>query len=224
MYTQELNDLLSILDIHNDISIVFTSDVNTAFRRLALALHPDKAGDEKTAAFQKLRSAYERLKEYLEKIPGGSDAEDVVDTDEEVFFKDNFDMFNFPYENQGSFTVKIEDYLANTWQDSLSSLLGEAKVSINPYGTECDRLWKVKHEGIEVTVHIYNNPKNKKGSKLMIQGSRQSMICTYVFDELPKIYKLVCDNKPKKMEGNQKTRKNPAKHVVNVNNVNSNQP
>ena len=56
MYTQELNDLLSILDIHNDISIVSTSDVNIAFIRLALVLHPDKAGDEKTAAFQIVES------------------------------------------------------------------------------------------------------------------------------------------------------------------------
>ena len=38
-------------------------------------------------------------------MPGDSD--DVVDTDEEVFFTDNFDIFNFPYEDQGSFTVNI---------------------------------------------------------------------------------------------------------------------
>ena len=34
----------------------------------------------------------------------------------------------------------------------------------------------------------------------MIQGCRQSLICSYVFDELPKIYKMVCNNKPVKME------------------------
>ena len=31
----------------------------------------------------------------------------------------------------------------------------------------------------------------------MIQGCRQSVLCSYVFDELPLIYKLVCDNIPK---------------------------
>ena len=77
MNSQELNDLLSILEILKDISNVTTGEVNAAFRRLALALHPDKAGDEKTAAFQKLRSAYERVKEYLEKKPDGP--KDVVD-------------------------------------------------------------------------------------------------------------------------------------------------
>ena len=213
MNSQELNDLLSILEIHKDISNVTTGEVNAAFRRLALALHPDKAGDEKTAAFQKLRSAYERVKEYLEKKPDGP--KDVVDSDEEVFFKDNFDMFNFPYENQGSFTVKIEDYLANTWQASLSSLLGEATVNINSYGTECDRFWKVIFEEIEVTVHIYNNPKNKKGSKLMIQGSRQSILCAYVFNELPKIYKIVSANKPTFVQTNTKLRKKTVKSTVN---------
>ena len=84
-------------------------------------------------------------------------------------------------------------------------------MSINPYGTECDRLWKVKHEGIEVTVHIYNNPKNKKGSKLMIQGSRQSILCSYVFNELPKIYKLVTANKPTFLQSNIIMKNKPVK-------------
>ena len=33
----------------------------------------------------------------------------------------------------------------------------------------------------------------------MLQGCKQSVLCSYVFDELPKIYKLVCSNKPKKL-------------------------
>ena len=52
----------------------------------------------------------------------------------------------------------------------------------------------MKYGSIDITIHIYNNPKNKKGSKLMLQGSSQTLLCSYVFDELPKIYKVVCES------------------------------
>ena len=100
----------------------------------------------------------------------------------------------------GSFTVRIEEYLADTWQEFIAVMLGQPKVKINDQGTECDRHWKVQYEGIDITLHIYNKPKNKKGSKLMLQGSRQSVLCAYVFEELPKIYKLVCANKPVRLQ------------------------
>ena len=82
---------------------------------------------------------------------------------------------------------------------------------INDQGTECDRHWKVNYAEIVLTLHIYNNPKNKKGSKLMLQGSLQSALCSYVFEELPKVYKLVCLNKPKEMESNIKQGMKPVK-------------
>ena len=43
----------------------------------------------------------------------------------------------------------------------------------------------------EITLHIYNKPKTKKSSKLLIQGGSQSLICLFVFSELPRIYKDV---------------------------------
>ena len=48
----------------------------------------------------------------------------------------------------------------------------------------------------------------------MLQGSRQSLICSFVFQELPKIYKLVFAKKPKTIEGNLKTKKTPSKPTV----------
>ena len=39
--------------------------------------------------------------------------------DDEKFFEDNFEKFNFPFENKGSFTFVIKDYLANTWQECM---------------------------------------------------------------------------------------------------------
>ena len=50
---------------------------------------------------------------------------------------------------------------------------------------------------IEITLHFYNHnkPKDKKQSKMLVQGSVQSAICDFVFGELPNIYKMVCSRK-----------------------------
>ena len=50
---------------------------------------------------------------------------------------------------------------------------------------------------IEITLHFYNHnkPKDKKQSKMLVQGSVQSAICDFVFGELPNIYEMVCSRK-----------------------------
>ena len=53
---------------------------------------------------------------------GGVDVHEN-DNDDERLFKDNFEKFNFPYANKGSFTIGIEDSLADTWQNCMESLL-----------------------------------------------------------------------------------------------------
>ena len=218
MNYQELSELLSVLGISDDIQNVTTRDINVAFRKQAPKVHPDKASEEekeeKTEAFKKLRAAYDQLKKYLLEKPA-DELVIVENSDEDVFFADNFDQFNFPFENKGSFTVSIEDYLADTWQEFITKLLGEPKVVINPWGTECDRIWKINYTGIDITMHMYNKPKNKNGSKLMLQGSHQSILCSYVFEELPNIYKLVCANKPRRLESRSgPPRKSNSKPVV----------
>ena len=89
----------------------------------------------------------------------------------------------------------------------MEQILGEPIIVTNSRGTECDRHWKISYgaeDKSEISIHIYNKPKNKKGSKLMIQGSPQSMICSYVFGQLPETYKLVCQNNPKNWMTNPK--------------------
>ena len=195
----EIENSLKTLGISTNIEKVTLREVNNAFRKLAIKLHPDKAGDSNTAVFQEVRHAHEVVTKYLRDNDTLKDREGDND-DEEIFFRDNFHRFNFPFENKGSFTVQIEDSLANTWQQQLEILLGEPKIVRNSHGTECDRSWKIFYSGIYVTIHIYNNPKNMKGSKLLLQGSQQSIICSYVFQELPRIYKLVCCNIPLSLE------------------------
>ena len=101
MNNELINELLCILGISDDISNVSIRDIRVAFRKKALLLHPDKAGDVKTAAFQKLRSAYEELMSFVEKdkTKAAQNVNTVEENDEEVFFRDNFQQFNFPQEN-----------------------------------------------------------------------------------------------------------------------------
>ena len=47
---------------------------------------------------------------------GPDDEINNMDTDLNKFAKDNFEAFNFPKENDGSFTVLVEDRLADIWE------------------------------------------------------------------------------------------------------------
>ena len=68
-------------------------DISVAFQKLAVVLHPDKAGEGSTSAFQNLRHAYEKLRDhFLSTSPQAS--ESAAETN---FFDDNFQAFNFPF-------------------------------------------------------------------------------------------------------------------------------
>ena len=74
----------------------------------------------------------------------------------ECMIRDNFEKFNFPFENKCSFTVSIEDSLADTWQNCIETIHGhgEPKIVLNGWGTECDRIWKVQHgDDIKIVYH-----------------------------------------------------------------------
>ena len=62
MTIDDLKRFLSILKINygEDIGAITLRDATIAFQKLAMVLHPDKAGKESTAAFQELRNAYEK--------------------------------------------------------------------------------------------------------------------------------------------------------------------
>ena len=127
MTIDDLKRCLSILkiDYGEDIGAITLRDATIAFQKLALVLHPDKAGKESTAAFQELRNAYEKTRNHFREKTNLSDDLIIVETDEnQRFFDDNLEKFNFPHENKGSFTVNIEDYLADTWQDCITEILG----------------------------------------------------------------------------------------------------
>ena len=126
MTNEVLKKNLLILEIEvgsdEEIHAITLKDASIAFQKLALILHPDKAGTESTAAFQELRNAYELVRDHFKKKETVSDDSVIVVDDAQRFFDDNFEKFNFPYENKGSFTVSIEDYLADTWQDCITEL------------------------------------------------------------------------------------------------------
>ena len=94
-------DVLGIANIAvKDLTI---HNVKIAFCKLALIKHPDKAGGS-TAAFQELLHSYNTILHHL--------AETLHDEEldkEEEFLKDLFTNFNFPRENDMSFTIHIEN-------------------------------------------------------------------------------------------------------------------
>ena len=139
--TEELQENLEVLEIiidKNEINTLSLKCIYKAFRKLAISTHPDKAGDKSTERFQKLVAAFEKVKNHLE--AAHANTESNVDMDEgDIFFRDNFKKFNFPFENKGSFTVAIEDVLADEWETCLTRTLGEPKVRTNAWGTECGR-------------------------------------------------------------------------------------
>ena len=140
MSNEEFQNHLCVLKIEKEVSEVTKRDVNVAFRQVAKILHPDKFGDESTkAAFQELLDSFNKLTDHFANMGKTSDECPVDIGNDDRFLADNFHRFNFPYENKGSFTVSIEDFLADTWHKCLIEHLGEPRVIVNDFGTECDR-------------------------------------------------------------------------------------
>ena len=226
MISKDLSEAFKHIGIdENGVNGCTIHDASIAYRRTAKIVHPDRLGSEATqddiaratAAFQTLGNAYKVVVKYL--VDKLKDTKEEVIADVEKFSKDNFESFNFPTQNKGSFTVEIENRLADTWQECLEKKFGPPKVFINDNGTECDRTWKYMFGGqddkkIELTIHIYNKPQKKKKSKILVQGSDNSIICLFVFGELPQIYKMVCSMQPKPLDSGRKLRNSTAKNLV----------
>ena len=197
-----------------DIKRINIRDVITAFRKKAQVLHPDRAGPESTSSFQELSNAYQRILKILveyEKDKSCKDANKVDDVDEK-FTKDNFEQFNFPKKNTDSFTIFVENHLADAWQVCFQKLFGKPVINKNKTsGTESGRVWKIRYgDGVnsaELTIHFYNKPVKSKKSKFLIQGGNHFTKCLFVFSEMPNIYKMVCElpaNSPFKIKANDK--------------------
>jgi DnaJ-class molecular chaperone len=175
MSEQSLRQDCEIVGIkYENINTTTVREVIVAYRKEALNVHPDKVLDESdkkeaTKAFQALNNSYERILRFLldnnAKEDEACDEENSDENEEERFMKDNFQNFNFPHENDGSFTVKIQHAQADSWQESLENKYGLPQVEKNNRGTECDRLWKFKYtvEGREtdITVHINQEVRNQ---------------------------------------------------------------
>ena len=127
METQLREDLVTLGLDDSTLNTVSMKEVIHAWRKKSKVVHPDKAGKEKeeqeraTAEFQALSNAYQRLLKFLvdkqKNETKNNDIEDPEVQDDDVkFTRDNFDMFNFPMKNTDSFTVVVENHLADIWQ------------------------------------------------------------------------------------------------------------
>ena len=109
-----------------------------------------------------------------------------------------FDFFNFPKKNTDNFTVAVENHLADMWQECFERLFGKLIVNKNKAtGTESGRVWKIQYSQgdnkSELTIHFYNKPLKTKKSKFLVQGGNHATKYLFVFNEMPKIYKMVCE-------------------------------
>ena len=119
----EVKKDLANLKIDSDSLDNLTGDmVKAAYYKTALLTHPDKADpadakqvEEFTAAFQELGNSYQRILQYLIENEGDNieAMKDEQMRDEALLAKEIFDKFNVPHENKGSFTVRVEDKLAD---------------------------------------------------------------------------------------------------------------
>ena len=106
------------------IDTISVRDVIRAYKKEALKVHPDKVDpkdkEKATREFQALNSSYERILRYVIDIKAKEDNDvtseenDNDETEEKRFMEDNFKNFNFPQENDGSFTVKIQHSQADS--------------------------------------------------------------------------------------------------------------
>ena len=94
MNIDDLKKCLSVprIEYGDDIGTITQRDVSVAFQKLALLLHPDKAGKESTAAFQELRDAYEKTRDYFKEMNNFGEDVSIVEIDENQKF---FDVNSF---------------------------------------------------------------------------------------------------------------------------------
>ena len=142
------------MDLNNDLLILGLSEVplsnltvnivKTAFCKLALVRHPDKAGGS-TAAFQELLNSYHTVLKHVKENLQDDDLDD-----DEQFIKDLFNEFNFPKENDNGFTILIENHLACIWEEELSELYCEPIINLTNHG----RQWKTRFNYQENSANI----------------------------------------------------------------------
>ena len=84
----ELSECLIALELDpKDIDNITLKQASKAFQRLALLVHPDKAGEEYTAQFQRLFASYEKLRNHFKQTKDK--------TDKGNFFDDWYSFISF---------------------------------------------------------------------------------------------------------------------------------
>ena len=201
---EQIKKDLKTLGIDEDkLDTLTVKDARIGYHNTARKIHPDKTDQDNpelvekhTTEFKEVGGAYERIiKHIITKLQDQKNRDLEPANEEDIFARDNFDKFNFPSENIGSFTVLVEDHLAEVWQECLQEIYGEPRiVKVAATGTESDRIWKITYiNNMDITLHFYNHnkPKDKKQSKILVQGGNHSLLFEFVFGELPKIYGMV---------------------------------
>ena len=135
-YIQEDLKVLKLEDV--DIQELTIREVIQAYRKAVKKVHPDVSGYDSKEDCQELGGAYERILKILvdrSKTHEDSKGEEFEETSEsedceERFVKENFHNFNFPTQKEGSFVIKVENDLADTWDKCFLELYGQPKINL----------------------------------------------------------------------------------------------
>ena len=161
MYDESLTQHLEILGISNiAVKDLTVHNVKIAFCKLALIKHPDKAGGS-TVAFQELIHSYNSILNHLAQ----NLCDDGLDKDEQ-FLKDLFTNFNFPKENDMSFTIHIENQLADKWESVLTNMYNDPIVHPTNHGRQWKTVYSFDESSSKITLTLWKNPKSNKQSKI----------------------------------------------------------
>ena len=119
---EDVQNALDVLGLSIDeMDSLTAEEVKCAYHKAAKKTHPDKADPTNleevaryTAAFQEVGNSYQRILIFIvQRFSANHDERNKeYSCDGDIFMRENFDKFNFPAENKGSFTVRVEDKLA----------------------------------------------------------------------------------------------------------------
>lgn len=178
----KLSEALNILGFEKSSVLLKLKEIQKHFHRLSKIKHPDKnsGSKESTAEFQTLLDAYRIAGKAAEKVvPEKDDFEDIIAR--KVFQQFQFSSVKV---NSQSVTIKTEKLLNSTWQEVLTSNLGEPIMNKDEHGRKFTLVDKCEEPSTNVYITLYHT-----GSLLVqAQGNKQSVNIHFINSHLKDLF------------------------------------
>ena len=96
-----------------------------------------------------------------------------------------------PKENDQSFTIFIENDLADILEEFLSDIYNDPTINPSSKGRQWRTFYEFDGFQTKISLTLWKRPKSDNKSKILIQGGKQLFNTIFVFNELPIIYEKV---------------------------------